>query len=127
MVRPTKKTKREKRHTLRFTDEENAIIREKAASAGLGCIDYLRQAGLNGTVTINNAQQQNDEIVFQLVKVGTNLNQIARIANTKGDIIAQEIQPLLDELNAIKRALFEYCEESDEIYTPEFETIYSND
>ncbi len=98
----------DKRLEVRTTTEQHAIITKNAKAAGLGLSDYVRENAINGGhIVINEAQAQNDEIVFQLVKIGTNLNQIAHAVNSGNhDFIEQRLMPLLDDLNAIKRRLF---------------------
>lgn len=62
---------------------------------------YMRQAGLGLEVQARRGQTRRDAI-YHLSKVGTNLNQIARVVNTTGQLVALELlEPVIEDLRAV--------------------------
>ena len=88
---------------IRASEAERAEWHAKARSAGLTLSDLVRRAvGRARTWTVAHAEVERER-TQQVARVGTNLNQIARWANThKGAIEAVEV---IGHLIAIKRAL----------------------
>lgn len=97
---PTSRTTRTHFRSLRLTPGELAIIRGKAHAAGLPVSTYLRQAGLGRKVRARRGQIRRDAI-YQLIRIGTNINQLARAANTAGQVVALDLlEEALEELRA---------------------------
>jgi hypothetical protein len=103
---PTSRPTRAHFRSLRLTPGELAVIRGKARAAGLPVSTYLRQVALGKKVRVRRGQVRRDT-VYQLIKVGTNINQLARAANTAGQVVAlelleaalQELRRVLDKLD----------------------------
>lgn len=91
---------------LRTTPSTFAIIQKHAKTAGLTVSEYMRQMGEKQKIEINERDAQTDELVYQLVRIGTNLNQLAKVANTNGKMIEHEILPVLDKVNETIRRVF---------------------
>ena len=67
--------------SVRLTTFERAGVEAKAARSGLSLSDYCRRALLGHLVTASTEPQQvNTVALFELNRVGVNLNQIARVA-----------------------------------------------
>ena len=79
------KPKKEKRKNfpLRLSKSERAALEEKAKAAGLKLSSYLRQAGLNKTISTK--QERVPEInrftYVELGRVGNNINQLTKAAH----------------------------------------------
>ena len=88
---------------VRASEAERAAWHAKARSAGLTLSDLVRRAvGRARTWTVAHAEVERER-TRQLARIGNNINQIARWANThKGAIEAVEV---IGHLIAIKRAL----------------------
>ena len=88
---------------IRASEAERAEWHAKARSAGLTLSDLVRRSvGRTRTWTVAHAEVERER-TQQMARVGNNLNQIARWANThKGAIEAVEV---IGHLIAIKRAL----------------------
>ena len=88
---------------VRASGRERAEWHAKARSAGLTLSDLVRRAvGRARTWTVAHAEVERER-TRQLARIGNNLNQIARWANThKGAIEAVEV---IGHLIAIKRVL----------------------
>lgn len=91
------KTNRNRRVTVRFSTEELAALDDACMRAGVSRSDGIRLAidslsesaekllsGRPG-FTERARHQEMEKLAFQISKVGVNLNQIARAANTNGD------------------------------------------
>jgi hypothetical protein len=94
-----------RRIEIRATPEQFEQIHSKANAAGLTVSDYLRQVGATGSVVINHQDEQINELNYQLIRIGTNLNQLAKLANSKGEIITRKILPVLNRINEIVRQI----------------------
>lgn len=85
---------------LRVTPEEKKVIAAKAAAQGLTVTDFLRQRALDYRLRQTALEK---ERIRQIARIGANLNQLARWANTwKGRAEAVEI---LTTLASLERAL----------------------
>ena len=104
------KSERRKNFPLRLSKAERAALEEKASEAGLKLSAYLREAGLNRTVRQRNnfIPQINRETYVELGRIGININQLAKAANTsvlKGlecNINTNELSELLALLQEIR-------------------------
>ena len=88
---------------IRSSEAERAAWRAKARSAGLTLSDLFRRSvGRVHTWTVAHADVERER-TQQVARIGNNLNQIARWANThKGAIEAVEV---IGHLTAIERSL----------------------
>jgi len=106
MARPQKKEGEKLNRQLppaRCTQAEYILIQSKAAQAGIGISEYLRRTALSGKVVVQ--QSQTDfELLFQLKKIGVNLNQQTRVLHETGRVTDQlwqiwlKLDALLDTL-----------------------------
>ena len=95
------------RHTVmvaaRVTPAEHAAWQEKAAAAGVSPSASLREAMARTRTWTVPALAVESERIRQIARIGNNLNQIARLANThKGAVEAIEV---IAQLVVIERAL----------------------
>jgi hypothetical protein len=91
--------------SFRLTRGELASLRAKAHAAGLPVSTYLRKVALGKKVPRRRGQLNRDA-VYQLSKIGNNLNQLARAANTAGQVVALErLEPAIEELREAIDAL----------------------
>lgn len=70
---------------LYFTDDELAALDEKVKKTGRSRSEYIRTL-VSGYVPVEIAPLGYSDLAKELNRVGTNLNQIAAVANTKGFI-----------------------------------------
>ncbi len=70
----------------RCTEAEFSAVHAKAQRANMTVTEYIRQMALHGKVTMKKSQgiTANFELVQQLKKIGTNVNQIAKNLNIFG-------------------------------------------
>ena len=107
MVRPRKQPA-EKR-SLRLpaasvTPAEFAEVERQASVAGLSAPEFVRRCVLGRQVAPRRTQVENAAIV-ELIRVGNNLNQMARATNSGRQPFAAELRHALAELQAVLRAL----------------------
>jgi hypothetical protein len=83
---------------VRLTPEELADIQAKAEAAGITVSDLARRRLLDYRLRQSGPER---ELLLHLARIGGNINQLARWANTyKGRIETIEIITRLDELQA---------------------------
>lgn len=81
---------------FRLTPEDDQVIRDRAAQAGLSVSEFMRRAALGVSIQAQLSPADLDN----LRKIGGNLNQVARYANTHQRWLG-EIEILVDQLKAI--------------------------
>jgi hypothetical protein len=93
---------------IRVTPEEREAIKATAADAGLTVSDYIRLRLAHQRVRQTAAER---DTARQLARIGANINQIARWANTHtSGLQALEVLMRLDELQAdIKKYMEPPC------------------
>lgn len=108
MARPKKEIdeKQNRRFpTVRCTEKELSSLRSLSAKAQLTLSDFIRQKALKGRVIVKKSMNpMNFALINELNKIGINLNQIAKKANSTGDIansivsVNKKIEIVLDKL-----------------------------
>lgn len=107
MARP-KKSERDKRTerlpALRMTPQELAATKQTANDAGLPLTTFARDMVLNGRIVLGGEIAIDPALVLELKRIGVNLNQIARVANSTGDIppglsaVCERVNQVMDRL-----------------------------
>jgi lambda repressor-like predicted transcriptional regulator len=96
MARPQKQTETHRPHRLsvRVSADELAAFTERVKLAGVNPSEYLRQAALRRRVSVPSAARRADPLVIaELNRIGVNLNQLTKTANSTG-----KVPPALDQL-----------------------------
>ena len=89
---------REKWISVRVTEEENRAIEEKMKQHGiLNRGAYIRKMAIDG-YCLSLEVKELQKLATLLGRYGNNLNQVAKRANTFGDIYRQDIRELKDQL-----------------------------
>ena len=103
--------------SIRYSDEEYKVLQEKINESGQTKSAYIINATLNGKVSSADDVQEMKEqskllsdIYKQLRGMGTNLNQMAHVANGKGII------PSADKLKEIEKIVVAVKKEVDDIW-----------
>ncbi len=103
--RPEKTVKKAHFVSIRLSQTERFVLRQKAAAAGRGLATYIREAAISGKVVAH--MRKNDlAVIRQLAGMSNNINQLARKANQAGmlAVVAEfiryrnEIDQLLNQL-----------------------------
>ena len=86
---------------FRVTEEEKALIKEKAKASGLSLSDFQRKACLEPIMVVKD-NIIDREAIHQLLKIGNNLNQIAKHANAmKMGYDSKRLHALLGRIESI--------------------------
>lgn len=103
--------------SIRYSDEEYKVLQEKINESGQTKSAYIINATLNGKVSSAddvNEMKKISKLLFDIDKqlrgMGTNLNQIAHVANGKG------ILPTVDKLKDISATVAELKKGADAIW-----------
>lgn len=95
-----KKRYRDKEVKFFVTEGELDIIDKKAAAADLDRSKYCRSMTLDGLIVKQDFKQV-DELVFEVNKIGTNINQVARRANELAHVTVDDIKYLKKQIDSI--------------------------
>jgi hypothetical protein len=79
-----KKEKRRKRNvpvTIRMTPEEKIQFDKKVLKSGLSQTEFFIKTALKKEIKIVGSKEQLEKLIFEINKIGVNLNQIARRIN----------------------------------------------
>jgi|GEM_PF-2348336 len=86
------------RSSVRYSDEEWAKVLENCKDAERQYSDYIRELALKPKIIFKQTHRQHyQKILAQIMKIGINLNQIARGVNNQYELISsQDIQKQLE-------------------------------
>lgn len=107
MPRPRKKVEQARRHVVKFllTAAEYAALSAQALSAGMDVNDYARTKATGRAARRLSASPAEPpgthELRQQLIRVGVNMNQIARQLNMTGEHEPAELQAASQHLERI--------------------------
>lgn len=101
---------------VRVRPDEKAAIEGLAAASNRPLPDYVRDQALSGRILVKQFQTLSALDRHDLARIGSNLNQIARVCNATGDTRrARNIEGLLDELRDLLTRLELAGDPSDEL------------
>jgi hypothetical protein len=90
---------------LFFVDEKEAgIIKEKAKISELNKSQYLRKMAVDGFILKQDIQNINS-LIYEINKIGVNVNQITKLANEIGGVNTSEIIEVKKKVNNIWQLL----------------------
>jgi len=98
--------KRNYRCEVKFTKEELSELHKKARKAGLSVGGFIRRV-VKDTAVRESPPADYYELIREVRKVGTNINQIAKTANTKGIIDVPELRRALESNRAVEAMLWQ--------------------
>ncbi len=102
MARPRKleTARRTRRLIVRTTDEDQVRISANAQNAGLRVSEYIRRVAVDGHIILRQQSGYGIALAVQLRRIGVNLNQLTRVANTEGEL-PEELARLLPKIETI--------------------------
>ena len=92
---------------FRATEEESAEIRRKAAAAGMNVSRFLRTAAVNSQVVLYNTADIYG-LRSDLRRIGTNINQIAMVANSNKSVYQSDVRELKKQFSELSEKLNEH-------------------
>lgn len=93
---------RTRKMTFRLTTEEYETIKTKVKKAGISQQQFLLKTALEKEIICIKEFQAE---IFQIKKIGANINQIAKHSNETGAITNREIEEVKEGLNQIWQSL----------------------
>lgn len=97
--------KRNVQRKLRLTERENNILKQKMKESGdISFQAYAYHMLFEGQITHYDFSYLR-ELTYEIEKLGINVNQIAKIANTSKEVSPKDVQDLLDQINNIKNEI----------------------
>lgn len=87
-----------RKHHVRFRDSEWTVIAERARECGWSISRYIRETAL-GMVPKARPNQWEEKAIYQLTKIGANLNQLSHRAHLREEI------PSAEEFNALREKI----------------------
>jgi len=112
----TEKRQKTTTTTLRLTPAERAVVVAAAEASGLGPSSFARLATLQAAGgPAPNIRRKPDalrqdlaRILGELGRIGSNVNQVARVANSTGDIASMvAVDSLRSQLNELTQAILD--------------------
>ena len=82
---------------VRLTPSEKEQLQQVIAEYGVKNLsEFIRSVLLTGSYNVTSEECENlqSDLIYELNKIGNNLNQIARLANTRGEVDIQVLQEL---------------------------------
>ena len=90
---------------VRLSSGEHRVISERAKECGKGASTYVREVAL-GSVPRARPRRIEQQAVHQLARIGNNLNQLARAANTSRRVeLSSRLADVLAQIEAAVRRL----------------------
>ncbi len=89
---------RTRKMTFRLTEEEYKIIKAKVAEAGISQQQFLLKTALKKEIV---HIKEFHELIFQIKKIGINVNQIAKRANETGHISEADMEEVKGGLEQV--------------------------
>lgn len=87
---------------FRLSPLEKEKLISRANEAHMNLSDYIMHLSEQKRIVV---VDELPDLINQIVKIGTNVNQIALVANTYKSVSAQQIEQLENELSRVRRAL----------------------
>lgn len=94
------KQSKAKKLSFRVTHDEKKAINDNAKKAGLSLSEYQRKSCLD-PIIITKDNVVDKELIRQLLKIGNNLNQLAKHAHVHRGYDAERLHALLDNLEPL--------------------------
>lgn len=111
---PTPRKRRTSVVRIRVTASERSALEAAAAEVGLGISSLVRYASIKaiGLTPTPAPKRPRDDLarqlaawIGQLARIGNNVNQVARVANTGGAVPATFAEATIEELRALRRVV----------------------
>lgn len=95
---------RGKRKEVCFNEKEWELIEKKAAEVKLNTTNYIRRMALNGYIIEYDFNTLND-FIYELNKIGVNINQITKRVNETGSIHTGEMEAIQEDMAQIWKGI----------------------
>lgn len=103
-------SKRKIRKEIKFNEEEYAVVCKKASKLNLRIGTYIRVISVQGEIKCYDMDKLL-HLLRSFNKIGTNLNQIATVANSTKSIYQKDIDDMKEEFDYFERVMKNYLHE----------------
>lgn len=93
-----------------FAPDEWKEIERRAELTGKKPNDYIREIAMFGQIKVYSFEEYKT-MLFPLRSVGQNINQIAKVVNSTGNIFAKDIEDLRAQVEKLEQTFDEYFSE----------------
>lgn len=98
--------KRNNRIHLYLSDEEYKNLQKKVSLTDLSREEFIRQI-INGAVINRAPPIDYYDLIIEVRNVGRNINQLYKLANAKGILLAAELRKALDENRTLAQKMWD--------------------
>lgn len=106
-----KARRRNIRYTVRATEAEDKILKEKAEACNLDLSAYLIKMGIKGIIVIQDLQTLS-QLATEINKIGVNINQIAHKVNANDFVMNDDMKNVKNKMNDIYRMMSEVIDKN---------------
>lgn len=86
---------------IKYNAEEWKIVSEKAAALGQRTGTFIREISVRGVIK-NYDMKQFNHLIISFNRIGNEINQIAKVANSTQSIYAKDIEDLKNSFNYLE-------------------------
>ncbi len=88
------------RKEIRISKEDLELIEHKAKLCNMSFSEYMRKSAVEQIILVKNFEEYKT-IIFEMNKIGININQIIKLANTTKYVDRNEVIKLQESLNEL--------------------------
>lgn len=92
---------------IKFTEEQYAIVSKKAEKLGLRTSAYVKKMAIQGEIKRYDLSELRD-ITRSFRMIGTELNQIAKVANSTGEVTGKAVEEIKRQYEILEDAFEKY-------------------
>ena len=89
---------------FRASNEEWEIIKRNAKEVGMKPCTYIRRIAIEGKIKKYDMKLVND-VRLELIKIGTNINQIATMVNSTNSVYAKDFENMQTEFSKLQKVV----------------------
>ena len=98
------------RLTFRVTEDEREIIQNASVEASMSFSEYIRSKVFSPEEAWRRDKKTKEimsSLIYEINRIGNNINQLARAANAKGFASRQDIQNMIEQLRDVEKTTSE--------------------
>ena len=98
------------RLTFRVTEDEREIIQNASVEASMSFSEYIRSKVFSPEEAWRRDKKTKEimsSLIYEINRIGNNINQFARAANAKGVASRQDIQNMIEQLRDVEKTTSE--------------------
>ena len=102
---------RNRKLTIHLFDEELQLLEKKCQELGISKSEYIRNMILFGNPERNTnfSEEEAQRLIFEVGKIGNNINQIARYVNMQKSVDGVDMKNLVEEFGELQALIAEVC------------------